>query len=396
MFCSRSCSKEGSSENPGLDTWSIGAACIARRLQDPLSEFVKLEPKHLGVGMYQHDVAEARLKKHLDDVVAECVSFVGRFPCFLDHWNKMQLFDMFPVSSGVDLNSAPPHILRRVTGLGPAVSAAIVERRSKEGPFKSRRDLKKVKGLGEVAFRLCAGFVRIFDGDNRFGEIRSTRNDVRSSFKTCNRFSRPSSVEPLDSLMIHPESYDLARRILKSEKLSAGDIGSAKAMERFESMRGGGERQKEAAAKFDTDAATLGIILEVSCWFVVAAAAAAVVAVAVAVAAVAISIRALLTGTFSALGLRSPRDAFRGCFSRRRRRRRRDANRHLPAEARPEVARRRDERDFLRRLRRRRDLERWARPLQPHGEEQHARAGQQSRGQGFERRPATPENRTPT
>ena len=126
-------------DHPGLDPTLISAASIARRLQDPLGEYVKIDPKHLGVGMYQHDVQEAKLKRNLDQIMVECVSFVG-----------------------VDLNFAPMHVLQKVAGLNAQSAKGIVEWREKNKAFKCRSELTKVKGLGPVTYQQCAGFVRIF------------------------------------------------------------------------------------------------------------------------------------------------------------------------------------------------------------------------------------------
>ena len=153
-----SCSPLAEKEFPGLDTNIVSAISIGRRLQDPLSELVKIEPQHLGVGMYQHDLAQAKLKSSLDQVVVECVSFVG-----------------------VDLNSCSSHLLRRVAGLNSARADAIVAWRSQKGGFKEREELQSVKGIGAKVFLQCAGFLRV-----------------------------RSKKEPLDSTQIHPESYKVS------------------------------------------------------------------------------------------------------------------------------------------------------------------------------------------
>ena len=149
-------------EFPDLDVSLRGAVSIARRLQDPLSELVKIEPNAIGVGQYQHDVDQKRLSKALDAVVEDAVNAVG-----------------------VDLNTASATLLAHVAGLTPAMAAAIVEHRDKNGPFRARKELLKVKGLGPKAFEQCAGFLRISDGK-----------------------------EPLDASSVHPEAYDLARKIV--------------------------------------------------------------------------------------------------------------------------------------------------------------------------------------
>ena len=153
---------------------------------------MKVDPRHVGVGMYQHDLSASRLRRAAESVLEECVSFVG-----------------------VDLNRAPAHVLRRVAGLGDRAAAAIVAHRSEKGRFQSREQLKKVRGLGEVTFRQCAGFVRIFKDE----EGDPTWN-------------------PLDSLLVHPESYGLANRILKAESFRADQVGSVDLVRHFRSLLG--------------------------------------------------------------------------------------------------------------------------------------------------------------
>jgi protein Tex len=157
-----SASATAAAEMPDVDVALRGAVSIARRLQDPLAELVKIEPKSIGVGQYQHDVDQPRLARGLDAVVEDAVNAVG-----------------------VELNTASVSLLRRVSGLGPALAEAIVLHRDASGPFRNRRELMKVPRLGARAFELCAGFLRIRDGD-----------------------------EPLDASAVHPEAYPLARRIV--------------------------------------------------------------------------------------------------------------------------------------------------------------------------------------
>jgi protein Tex len=157
-----SASAAAAAEMPDVDVSLRGAVSIARRLQDPLAELVKIEPKSIGVGQYQHDVDQHRLARGLDAVVEDAVNAVG-----------------------VELNTASASLLTRVSGLGPALAEAIVLHRDTSGPFRNRRELTKVPRLGARAFELCAGFLRIRDGD-----------------------------EPLDASAVHPEAYPLARRIV--------------------------------------------------------------------------------------------------------------------------------------------------------------------------------------
>ncbi|WP_432396582.1 Tex family protein [Pseudarthrobacter sp. L19] len=168
-----SASALAAAELPGMDVSLRGAVSIARRLQDPLAELVKIEPKSIGVGQYQHDVTASKLDRSLDAVVEDCVNAVG-----------------------VDVNTASPALLSRVAGVGPLLSENIVAYRNEHGPFAKRSELKKVPRLGAKAFEQCAGFLRISGG-----------------------------AEPLDASSVHPESYPLARRI----KAAAG-AGSVAAL----------------------------------------------------------------------------------------------------------------------------------------------------------------------
>jgi uncharacterized protein len=158
-----SASDDARAEFPDLDVSVRGAVSIARRLQDPLAELVRIDPKAIGVGQYQHDVDQGLLRKKLDEVVEDCVHAVG-----------------------VELNTASAALLRHVSGIGPAVAKAIVQHRSDHGPFASRRQVLGVAGLGPRAFELAAGFLRIRGGE-----------------------------QPLDASAVHPERYGLVQRIAK-------------------------------------------------------------------------------------------------------------------------------------------------------------------------------------
>ncbi|WP_339107206.1 Tex family protein [Thioclava sp. GXIMD4216] len=159
-----SASELAAREFPDLDVSLRGAVSIARRLQDPLAELVKIEPKSIGVGQYQHDVDQHRLGRSLEGVVEDAVNAVG-----------------------VDLNTASAALLSHVSGLGPALAEAIVSHRETNGAFSARKDLLKVARLGPRAFEQAAGFLRIRDGK-----------------------------EPLDASAVHPEAYDIARDIVKA------------------------------------------------------------------------------------------------------------------------------------------------------------------------------------
>ncbi|WP_142001116.1 Tex family protein [Amycolatopsis cihanbeyliensis] len=157
-----SASAYAAQELPSLDVSLRGAVSIARRLQDPLAELVKIDPKSIGVGQYQHDVAEFKLSRSLDAVVEDCVNAVG-----------------------VDVNTASAPLLTRVSGIGSGLAENIVLHRDTHGPFRSRTTLKEVARLGPKAFEQCAGFLRISDGE-----------------------------DPLDYSSVHPEAYPVVRRIV--------------------------------------------------------------------------------------------------------------------------------------------------------------------------------------
>lgn len=178
-----SASATAAAEFPGLDVSLRGAVSIARRLQDPLAELVKIEPKSIGVGQYQHDVDQYRLGRSLEAVVEDAVNAVG-----------------------VDLNTASAPLLARVSGLGASLAEAIVAHRDASGPFANRRELLKVSRLGPRAFEQCAGFLRIPDGS-----------------------------EPLDASAVHPEAYGVAKKIVaacgRDVRSLMGDSAALKALD---------------------------------------------------------------------------------------------------------------------------------------------------------------------
>ncbi|RWB23788.1 MAG: RNA-binding transcriptional accessory protein, partial [Mesorhizobium sp.] len=178
-----SASATAAAEFPGLDVSLRGAVSIARRLQDPLAELVKIEPKSIGVGQYQHDVDQYRLGRSLEAVVEDAVNAVG-----------------------VDLNTASAPLLARVSGLGTSLAEAIIAHRDAAGPFASRRDLLKVARLGPRAFEQCAGFLRI-----------------------------PNGTEPLDASAVHPEAYGVAKKIVaacgRDVRSLMGDSAALKALD---------------------------------------------------------------------------------------------------------------------------------------------------------------------
>ncbi|ALC46088.1 CG31156 [Drosophila busckii] len=185
-----SCSDVATKEFPHMDRNEISAVSIARRLNDPLSEYVKIEPRHLGVGMYQHDVNEKTLTETLNDVVSECVSYVG-----------------------VDLNTASLSVLKHIAGLSEKKAEKIIEHRIQKGAFQARKDLLAVKSIGEKTYVQCAGFVRI--------EPLSLGGKVKN---------------PLDCTWVHPESYELAKAIIQQCDLKLSDIGKASFMLRIKEL----------------------------------------------------------------------------------------------------------------------------------------------------------------
>ena len=173
-------------EFPDEDVTTRGAISIGRRLMDPLAELVKIDPKSIGVGQYQHDVDQSKLKHSLDQTVMSCVNQVG-----------------------VNLNTASRHLLTYVSGLGPALAQNIVDYRREHGPFTSRAQLKKVKRLGETAFQQCAGFLRI-----------------------------PNAKNPLDNSAVHPESYHIVEQMAKDLRCTIKDlIGNKKLLAEIDVKR---------------------------------------------------------------------------------------------------------------------------------------------------------------
>jgi uncharacterized protein len=195
-----SASEAAREEFPDQDLTVRGAVSIGRRLMDPLAELVKLDPKSIGVGQYQHDVDQSALKRSLDDVVMSCVNGVG-----------------------VELNTASKQLLSYVSGLGPVLAANIVAHRNENGPFKSRGELKKVPRLGPKAFEQAAGFLRIRDG-----------------------------THPLDGSGVHPESYGLVDAMAKDLKCSVPDL-----------LRDGGLRQKIQPQKYVTETVGLPTLTDI-------------------------------------------------------------------------------------------------------------------------------------
>lgn len=195
-----SASEVAREEFPNHDVTVRGAVSIGRRLMDPLAELVKLDPKSIGVGQYQHDVEQTALKRSLDDVVVSCVNGVG-----------------------VELNTASKQLLTYVSGLGPALAANIVAYRNENGPFKSRAELKKVPRLGDKAFEQAAGFLRLRDGEH-----------------------------PLDASAVHPERYELVDRMAKDLNCTVKDLLSNPAL-----------RQKIQLPKYVTETVGLPTLTDI-------------------------------------------------------------------------------------------------------------------------------------
>ena len=169
-----SASQAAREEFPDYDVTVRGAVSIGRRIMDPLAELVKIDPKSIGVGQYQHDVDQTLLKNSLDEVVEKCVNSVG-----------------------VNLNTASKHLLSYISGIGPALAKNIVEHRDANGPFASRSQLLKVKRLGDKAYEQCAGFLRI-----------------------------PGASNPLDNTAVHPERYKLVEKMAKDTKVTVAELVS--------------------------------------------------------------------------------------------------------------------------------------------------------------------------
>jgi uncharacterized protein len=189
----------GREEFPNYDATLRGAISIGRRMQDPLSELVKIDPANIGVGLYQHDVKAKHLRTSLDAVVESCVNYVG-----------------------VDLNTASPALLRYVSGLNQLTARRVYDHRAVSGPFKSREQLKEIAGFGEATFVQAAGFLRISDSEN-----------------------------PLDGTWIHPESYEVARRVLEELGCSPAELTKKEAIAEL--------AQRAAALNLDELAAELSV-----------------------------------------------------------------------------------------------------------------------------------------
>lgn len=205
-----SASKLATEEFPNFDVGQRSAASIARRLQDPLAELVKIDPKSIGVGQYQHDMNQKKLSEALQGVVEDCVNKVG-----------------------VDLNTASASLLEYISGINKTIAKNIVEYRENNGRFTNRKQLLKVAKLGPKAFEQCAGFMRIADGDN-----------------------------PLDATSVHPESYEAAEKLLEKLGLTLEDVKAAQKMAATRKAAGktdGGSKTNEGRVTHKKQAKTIRI-----------------------------------------------------------------------------------------------------------------------------------------
>lgn len=204
-----SASKLATEEYPDVDVSIRGAISIGRRLQDPLAELVKIDPKSIGVGQYQHDLNQAKLGQSLENVVEDCVNSVG-----------------------VDLNTASPSLLNYVSGVSSSIAKNIVKYREENGKFLNRKELKKVKRLGGKAYEQCAGFLRISDGDH-----------------------------PLDNTSVHPESYEITMKLIEKLGYTMEDIREGKLRNIDEKIKEVGKDIPKLAEELDTGIPTLRDII---------------------------------------------------------------------------------------------------------------------------------------
>uniref|UniRef100_A0A671L6Q9 S1 RNA-binding domain-containing protein 1 n=1 Tax=Sinocyclocheilus anshuiensis TaxID=1608454 RepID=A0A671L6Q9_9TELE len=240
-----SVSPEAVKEMPDMDPNLRSAVSIGRRVQDPLAELIKIDPKHIGIGTYQHDVSQSLLRAALDGVVQECVSFVG-----------------------VDINICSETLMRHIAGLNAGRARSIMEWKEKNGPFLNREQLKLVKGLGPKSFQQCAGFIRINPETVRRRQLKSgtayhnvplkqtaEKKKVKGSGSASNKFN------PLDQTCIHPESYSIALRFLSQIGGSLDQMGSAVLRQSIESSVK--SRGLDVLAKsLDTTPETLQLIVD--------------------------------------------------------------------------------------------------------------------------------------
>ncbi|XP_072293046.1 S1 RNA-binding domain-containing protein 1 [Eucyclogobius newberryi] len=239
-----SVSPEAVKEMPDMDPNLRSAVSIGRRVQDPMAELVKIDPKHIGIGTYQHDVAAGALKAALDGVVQECVSFVG-----------------------VDINLCSETLMRHVAGLNAGRARNIAEWREQNGPFINREQLKLVKGMGPKSFQQCAGFIRInpqtLESSSSLPHSRPPIAE-KTTTKKCKGKSCaavPTTVNPLDQTCIHPESYHVAQRFVSLVGASVDQIGTVKLSQCVDNTVKNSSVE-ELSKTLDTSSETLKLIID--------------------------------------------------------------------------------------------------------------------------------------
>uniref|UniRef100_A0A9J7Z7R5 S1 RNA binding domain 1 n=1 Tax=Cyprinus carpio carpio TaxID=630221 RepID=A0A9J7Z7R5_CYPCA len=240
-----SVSPEAVKEMPDMDPNLRSAVSIGRRVQDPLAELIKIDPKHIGIGTYQHDVSQSLLRAALDGVVQECVSFVG-----------------------VDINICSETLMRHIAGLNAGRARSIMEWKEKNGPFLNREQLKLVKGLGPKSFQQCAGFIRINPETVRSSVCSGGNDDLKAPLKQTAEKKKgkgsgsiSNQFNPLDQTCIHPESYSIALRFLSQIGGSLDQMGSAGLRQGIESSLK--SRGLDVLAKsLDTTPETLQLIVD--------------------------------------------------------------------------------------------------------------------------------------
>lgn len=237
-----SCSPEAKEEFPQLEPNLISAISIARRLQDPLTEYVRISPRHIGVGMYQHDIPVKQLEAALDDIVSECVSFVG-----------------------VDINTCPEHVLSKVAGLSSNKAKKIIDYRNKKGQFVNRQQICDVPSLGPITFQQCAGFLTIPETS----ATDNSKNNVDKEPCKPKKVSRGKkavshSPNPLDRTCVHPESYDLAEMIIHMFKGNMEEIGHESFIQKLQAYLSAKPSKKIALELGESEGKVDQIILSLS------------------------------------------------------------------------------------------------------------------------------------
>ncbi|KAL5251967.1 hypothetical protein ACHWQZ_G014940 [Mnemiopsis leidyi] len=212
-------------ELPKLDTNLRSAVSLGRRVLEPLSEYVKIEPQHLGVGQYQHDIAQKKLSSRLEDIVSEAVSFTG-----------------------VDINTCSLHMLQKIAGLTKARAQAILDTRDSVGYFRNREQIKSIKGIGPKSYEQCIGFLRIYPNQlTKNPEVTAEYEDVGAAVKGKRKLTSSSSAKSklmkrdvafcfLDQTSVHPESYHIASALLKEQGLKERDIGTEEFVQKIKQL----------------------------------------------------------------------------------------------------------------------------------------------------------------